>query len=260
MRSTVQAFSSKDHLGSVHALIDEQGQVVAYFTYDAWGVPQNSSFIIHHSSFQLRYLFQGREGSYATGLYNFRARWYDPISGRWLSNDPIGISGGLNLYEFCGSNPVNYVDPWGEDTIRQNRKLNPKKLKIGVPVKHEFSHTFIFTTNEDGSLKSTYSWGNEFDSNNLSLLYKDCPEDRSAAHEAIEQKRIYEAAPWWQKPFLPNKFGKVIGDSTLDKTIEKAYQKKISDPNDPSRHRWFLWNNCKHEANRLIQEAQDGNK
>jgi len=61
-----------------------------------------------------RYLFQGREYSFATGLYNFRARWYEPELGRWLSNDPIGISGGLNLYEFCGNNPVNYVDPWGE--------------------------------------------------------------------------------------------------------------------------------------------------
>jgi RHS repeat-associated protein len=40
-------------------------------------------------------------------------RWYDPITGRWLSNDPIGISGGLNQYVFCGNNPVNFRDPFG---------------------------------------------------------------------------------------------------------------------------------------------------
>ena len=40
-------------------------------------------------------------------------RWYDPVTGRWLSNDPIGISGGLNQYVFCGNNPVNFTDPWG---------------------------------------------------------------------------------------------------------------------------------------------------
>jgi hypothetical protein len=40
-------------------------------------------------------------------------RWYDPITGRWLSNDPIGISGGLNQYVFCRNNPVNFVDPLG---------------------------------------------------------------------------------------------------------------------------------------------------
>jgi uncharacterized protein RhaS with RHS repeats len=42
-------------------------------------------------------------------------RWYDPITGRWLSNDPIGISGGLNQYVFCGNNPVNFRDPFGLD-------------------------------------------------------------------------------------------------------------------------------------------------
>ena len=48
-----------------------------------------------------------------TGLYNFRARWYDSTIGRWLSKDPIGLEGGLNLYVFCGNDPVNFVDPFG---------------------------------------------------------------------------------------------------------------------------------------------------
>ena len=61
-----------------------------------------------------RYRFQGREWSAATGLVNFRARWYDPVAGRWLSKDPIGLSGGLNLYAFCGNDPVNCKDVMGE--------------------------------------------------------------------------------------------------------------------------------------------------
>jgi RHS repeat-associated protein len=60
-----------------------------------------------------RYLFQGREYDSATGLYYFRARWYDPVSGRFISKDPKGIGGGLNLYAFCGNNPVNFTDPFG---------------------------------------------------------------------------------------------------------------------------------------------------
>ena len=43
----------------------------------------------------------------------FRARWYNPETGRWLSKDPIRISGGLNQYVFCANNPVNFVDPSG---------------------------------------------------------------------------------------------------------------------------------------------------
>ena len=62
----------------------------------------------------MRYRFQGRERSAATGLVNFRMRWYDPVTGRWLSKDPIGLSGGLNLYAFCEGNPILRIDPQGE--------------------------------------------------------------------------------------------------------------------------------------------------
>ena len=72
-----------------------------------------SAFGAPRSAFGNRYLFQGREYSYATGLYHFRHRWYDPETGRWLSNDPIGISGGMNQYVFCGSDPIGLVDPLG---------------------------------------------------------------------------------------------------------------------------------------------------
>jgi uncharacterized protein RhaS with RHS repeats len=47
-------------------------------------------------------------------------RWYDPITGRWLSNDPIGISGGFNQYVFCANNPVNFVDPSGRTPFTNN--------------------------------------------------------------------------------------------------------------------------------------------
>ncbi len=60
-----------------------------------------------------RYVFQGREIDWATGLYHFRARWYNPETGRWLSKDPIGISGALNQYAAFGNNPVNFRDPFG---------------------------------------------------------------------------------------------------------------------------------------------------
>ena len=49
------------------------------------------------SVYRNRFFFQGREYDYPIQLYHFRARWYDPETGRWLSNDPIGISGGHNF-------------------------------------------------------------------------------------------------------------------------------------------------------------------
>ncbi len=104
-------YTITDPLGTVHALVDATGAVMKRYTYDAWGNIQKSEASQH--AVDNRFLFQGREYSVATGLYNFRARWYDPQTGRWLSNDPIGISGGMNLYAFCGNNPVMYRDPEG---------------------------------------------------------------------------------------------------------------------------------------------------
>jgi RHS repeat-associated protein len=110
-------FYLTDHLGSVHAVADDTGNIVESYRYDAWGrvlgVYDGNNNPLTQSAIGNKILWQGREYSWATGLYFFRTRWYEPVTGRWLSNDSIGISGGLNQYEFCGSNPVNFVDPFG---------------------------------------------------------------------------------------------------------------------------------------------------
>ncbi len=142
-------YALTDHLGTLHALVGASGDIAAQFTYDAWGNVLSSTISSSLLTIRsLRYLFQGREYSWATGLYHFRARWYDPATGRWLSTDPIGISGGLNLYEFCGNNPVNYRDPWGERVEIHSRWV--KGLE-GIA-----SHTYITVTD---SKKEVNTWG-----------------------------------------------------------------------------------------------------
>ena len=77
--ATNSYYAVKDHLGSVHALVDASGAVVESYSYDAWGVTvirNAGGATIPASAFGNRYMFQGREYSAATGLYNFRARWY----------------------------------------------------------------------------------------------------------------------------------------------------------------------------------------
>ena len=114
--STNTYYYLTDHLGSVLALTDEDGQLVEAYEYDAFGrirVFDSDFEEISESAYGNRITFQGREYSWATGLYYFRARWYEPVTGRWLSKDPIGISGGLNQYSFLAGSPVVYVDPTG---------------------------------------------------------------------------------------------------------------------------------------------------
>ena len=103
-----------DIQGTVWGYVDSQNNVVARWQYDAWGNVVDEEIAPNVAALaSIRYRFQCREWSAATGLINFRMRWYDSETGRWLSKDPIGLSGGLNLYAFCGSSPTSRVDPLG---------------------------------------------------------------------------------------------------------------------------------------------------
>ena len=105
-----------DVQGTVWGYVDSQNNVVARWQYDTWGNVVDE-FVSVPALALLRYRFQCREWSAATGLVNFRMRWYDPATGRWLSKDPIGLSGGLNLYCFCGNEVLNQVDPYAMSGI-----------------------------------------------------------------------------------------------------------------------------------------------
>jgi RHS repeat-associated protein len=110
-------YALTDQQGTVHALADSVGQIVERYEYDAWGkvlgIYNGSGDELSASALGNRYMWQGREYDVQTGLYYFRARWYSPILGRFISKDLIGISGGLNQYVFCSNNPANARDPMG---------------------------------------------------------------------------------------------------------------------------------------------------
>jgi len=57
--------------------------------------------------------YTGREGDPETGLYYYRARYYDPKVGRFISEDPIRFAGGVNFYSYVTNNPVALADPLG---------------------------------------------------------------------------------------------------------------------------------------------------
>jgi RHS repeat-associated protein len=120
-------FAIKDHLGTPHALVDASGTVVESYRFDPWGrvlgVFDGAGQQLGGSALGNRYLFQGREYCWPTGLYYFRARWHDPVAGRWLSNDPIGISGGLNQYVFCALAPCAFRDPLGLASVDLNVQI-----------------------------------------------------------------------------------------------------------------------------------------
>ena len=142
-------YALTDIQGTVWGYVDEYNNIVARWTYDAWGNVL-SEYIAPSASVlaQIRYRFQGREWSAATGLVNFRMRWYDAETGRWLSKDPIGLNGGLNLYVFCKNNSVGYYDPLGAAKVG-NRGLHgmgalltPLGLIPGMVIPMRLTNTF----------------------------------------------------------------------------------------------------------------------
>jgi RHS repeat-associated protein len=102
-----------DHLGTPQELTDQQGNMAWSAQYKAWGqvTEQRSEWSRQHGvTNPIR--FQGQYHDHETGLHYNRYRYYDPGVGRFISKDPIGYTGGLNLY-FYGDNPVGLIDPLG---------------------------------------------------------------------------------------------------------------------------------------------------
>jgi RHS repeat-associated protein len=96
-----------DALGSVIALTDENAVVKTQYIYSPFG----ETAVIGEAS-ENPFQYTGREND-GNGHYHYRARYYSPEMGRFISEDPIRFEGGMNWYAYVGNRPVNAVDPLG---------------------------------------------------------------------------------------------------------------------------------------------------
>ena len=96
-----------DALGSVIALTDNLCNVTTRYTYDPFG---NVTITGEQSDNPFQYT--GREND-GTGLYYYRARYHSPDLQRFVSEDPIGLKGGINFYTYVKNNPSRFKDPFG---------------------------------------------------------------------------------------------------------------------------------------------------
>ena len=95
-----------DHLGSTAGLSDINGNTLEQQNYDSFGNGGGSG--------RTRYGYTGRERDPDTGMLYYRARFYDPQLGRFISEDPIGFRGGdVNLFGYVKNRPLLFRDPSG---------------------------------------------------------------------------------------------------------------------------------------------------
>jgi RHS repeat-associated protein len=99
-----------DHLGTPQVLTDESQTVVWKATYAPFGQANITVGTVENN-----FRFPGQYYDQETGLHYNYFRYYDPTTGRYVTPDPIGLEGGINLFTYVANNPVNWIDPFGRD-------------------------------------------------------------------------------------------------------------------------------------------------
>ncbi len=113
-----------DALGSTLGLADTSGAIQTQYTYEPYG----KATVIGAASGN-PFQYTGREND-GTGLYYYRARYYNPALQRLLSEDPTHFEGGdTNLYAYVGASPIDYRDPMGLEKARLSREECVKRIR-----------------------------------------------------------------------------------------------------------------------------------
>ena len=136
------AYVLKDHLGSIHCLVNQSGAVTEELSFDAWGRrrnPLNWEPLTQAGNHTTMLGFTGHEHIDIAALVNMNGRVYDPLTGRFLSPDPFmqapGYSQGLNRYSYCLNNPLSLTDPSGYTWLSDNwRSLLAGAVGVSVAI------------------------------------------------------------------------------------------------------------------------------
>ena len=197
----------RDRLGNVTEISNFDGDVVQRYVYDSFGnvtiyddggnqiEPTNSKFLKNP------FMFTGREYDPETGCYYYRARYYCPDMGRFISEDPIGFAGSGNFYSYSINNPTNRRDPFGLESYLASRDLNNPYAGLFI------SHNFIIVIDDNGK-RSFYSYG-ELPNGKLGLL----PQNHPTTQE--DMRAFVEADVVLQRINAPDDVVKRIAESII---------------------------------------------
>jgi RHS repeat-associated protein len=142
--AVTRLFYTTDHLGSIRELTDATGTIRARYDYDPYGNVSKLS-----GNLDTDFAYTGHYYHAASGLHLAPYRGYNPKFGRWLSRDPIGEEGGINLYGYVGNRPTMLIDPLGlidVDVVIWRAKLSSGSV----------GHVMVISSNSDEVHLSQY--------------------------------------------------------------------------------------------------------
>jgi RHS repeat-associated protein len=128
-----------DHLGTPQKMVDGTGRIVWAATYDAFGKATVTTSEIENN---LR--FPGQYYDAETGYHYNWHRYYDPGTGRYVTTDPIGLEGGINLRIYAGNNPIQSFDPFGLETFICTAPLHALGPKWGPKLYDPSWHNWLY--------------------------------------------------------------------------------------------------------------------
>jgi RHS repeat-associated protein len=137
-----------DALGSILALTNGSGVIATQYTYGPFGQVNVTGTATTNAT-----EFTGREND-DTGLYYYRARYYSPTLGRFISDDPVGLASGLNATTYVNNNPIGATDPTGLWTIQIGVTVS-WTLSVGLG----WSGSFGFAFDGEGNIAGFTSTG-----------------------------------------------------------------------------------------------------
>ncbi len=122
-----------DQVGTPQTLSNAAGECVWEITQDTWGTALEIQMLNKDNPFEQSNLrFQGQYYDNETGLHYNRYRYYEPYSARYMSKDPIGLEGGLNLRDYV-KNPSQWVDPLGLASERAGTNIALETYNLSAP-------------------------------------------------------------------------------------------------------------------------------